>query len=88
MFIRSALLSLSALAAAREMQKDAEKATKLYDSGIRHANNMALKMVCFSLAKSHNCNAEPGSRKRLQDRRLRVCMLQSSTVRLPMWLSV
>jgi hypothetical protein len=45
MFIRSALLSLSALAAAKEMPKDEFKATELYDSGIRHANNVALKKV-------------------------------------------
>lgn len=45
MFVRSALLSLSALAAAREMVKDEVKAAKLYDSGIKHMNNMALKEV-------------------------------------------
>lgn len=45
MFIRSALLSLSALVAAKEMPKDEIKAAKLYDTGIRHANNMALKKV-------------------------------------------
>jgi hypothetical protein len=43
MFIRSALLSLSALAAAKEMPKDEFRAAELYDSGIRHANNMAIK---------------------------------------------
>jgi hypothetical protein len=43
MFIRSALLSLSALAAAKELPKDELMAAKLYDSGIRHANNMAIK---------------------------------------------
>jgi hypothetical protein len=43
MFIRGALLSLSALAAAKELPKDDIKAAKLYDSGIRHANNMAIK---------------------------------------------
>ncbi|KAF2263298.1 hypothetical protein CC78DRAFT_554079 [Lojkania enalia] len=36
-------LSLSAIAAAREMAKDEVKAAQLYDSGIRHANNIALK---------------------------------------------
>lgn len=46
MFIRSALLSLSALAAAKELPKDEFLAAELYDSGIRHANNMALKKVC------------------------------------------
>lgn len=45
MYIRSALLSLSALAAAKEMPKDEIKAAELYDSGIRHANNIALKKV-------------------------------------------
>ncbi|KAA8627598.1 hypothetical protein PtrSN002B_007754 [Pyrenophora tritici-repentis] len=43
MFLRTALLSLSALAAAKEMPKDDFKAAELYDSGIRHANNVALK---------------------------------------------
>lgn len=47
MFIRSALLSLSALAAAKEMPKDEIKAAELYDSGIRHANNVALKKVAL-----------------------------------------
>ena len=32
-------------AAAKEMPKDEIKAAKLYDTGIRHANNMALKKV-------------------------------------------
>lgn len=50
MFIRSALLSLSALAAAREMPKDEVKAAELYDTGIRHANNVALKKVCLTRA--------------------------------------
>jgi hypothetical protein len=45
MFVRSALLSLSALAAAREVSKDTVKAAKLYDSGIKHMNNIALKEV-------------------------------------------
>ncbi|CBX93901.1 hypothetical protein IAQ61_003776 [Plenodomus lingam] len=43
MYVRSALFSLAALAAAKEMPKDEIKAAELYDSGIRHANNMALK---------------------------------------------
>ncbi|KAL5117866.1 hypothetical protein ACEQ8H_004184 [Pleosporales sp. CAS-2024a] len=43
MFLRTALLSLSALAAAKELPKDEIKAAKLYDTGIRHANNMAIK---------------------------------------------
>jgi hypothetical protein len=45
MFLRTAFLSLSALVAAKEMPKDEVKAAKLYDSGIRHANNIALKKV-------------------------------------------
>lgn len=45
MYIRSTLLSLSALAAAKEMAKDQVKAAQLYDTGIRHQNNIALKMV-------------------------------------------
>jgi hypothetical protein len=50
MFLRSALLSLSALVAAKEMPKDEIKAAKLYDSGIRHMNNIALKEVRKLLA--------------------------------------
>jgi len=46
MFIRSAILSFAALAGAREVPKDEIKAAKLYDSGIKHMNNVALKMVC------------------------------------------
>lgn len=45
MYLRTALLSLSAFAVAKEMPKDEVKAAKLYDSGIRHANNVALKKV-------------------------------------------
>lgn len=45
MFLRTALLSLTALAAAKEMPKDELRAAQLYDSGIRHENNMALKKV-------------------------------------------
>jgi hypothetical protein len=52
MFIRSALLSLSAFAAAKEMPKDEIKAAKLYDSGIRHANNIALKQVRLPVIQS------------------------------------
>jgi hypothetical protein len=51
MFIRSALLSLSALAAAKELPKDEVKGAQLYDSGIRHANNMALKQVGLVLPR-------------------------------------
>jgi hypothetical protein len=47
MFLRTALLSLSALAAAKEMPKDELKAAQLYDTGIRHANNIALKKVAI-----------------------------------------
>jgi hypothetical protein len=45
MFRRAALLSLAALAAAKEMPKDEFKAAQLFDSGIRHENNKALKLV-------------------------------------------
>jgi len=45
MYLRSAILSLAALTAAKEIRKDEVKAAKLYDSGIRHANNIALKKV-------------------------------------------
>jgi hypothetical protein len=45
MFLRTALLTFSALAAAKEMPKDDFKAAELYDSGVRHANNVALKKV-------------------------------------------
>lgn len=47
MFIRSALLLLSVLAAAKEMPKDEIKAAQLYDTGIRHMNNVALKKARF-----------------------------------------
>lgn len=45
MFVRSALLSLTAIAAAKQMPKDEFRAAQLYDSGIKHMNNMALKEV-------------------------------------------
>ena len=45
MFVRTALLSLTALAAAKELPKDEVRGAQLYDSGIRHANNVALKKV-------------------------------------------
>jgi hypothetical protein len=45
MFRRAALLSLAALAASKEMPKDEFKAAELFDSGIRHENNKALKLV-------------------------------------------
>lgn len=45
MFIRSILISLAALVAAKEMPKDEVKAAQLFDSGIRHENNKALKLV-------------------------------------------
>jgi hypothetical protein len=45
MHFKTALLSLAAVAAAKEVSKDEIKANKLYDSGIRHANNVALKRV-------------------------------------------
>jgi hypothetical protein len=50
MFIRTALLSLSALVAAKELPKDEILAANLYDSGIRHANNVALKKVIIYMA--------------------------------------
>jgi hypothetical protein len=46
MFFKSALFSLAAVVAAKEMPKDEVLGAQLYDSGIRHANNMALKHVC------------------------------------------
>jgi hypothetical protein len=49
MFVRTALLSLTALAAARELPKDEVKGAQLYDSGIKHANNVALKRVIPSI---------------------------------------
>jgi hypothetical protein len=52
MFIRSAILSFAALAGAREVPKDEIKAAKLYDSGIKHMNNVALKMVCRIVKRS------------------------------------
>lgn len=57
MFRRAAVLSLAALAAAKEMPKDEFRAAELFDSGIRHENNKALKLVgaasliCSSEAK-------------------------------------
>jgi hypothetical protein len=48
MFLRTAVLSLAALAAAKEMPKDEFKAAELFDSGIRHENNKALKLVSFA----------------------------------------
>lgn len=49
MFRRAALLSLAALAAAKEMPKDEFRAAELFDSGIRHENNKALKLVSETL---------------------------------------
>ena len=49
MFVSSVILGLSALAGAREMAKDEVKAAKLYDSGIKHMNNIALKEVCAAI---------------------------------------
>ena len=45
MFFRSAVLSFAALAGARELPKDEVRGKQLYDSGIKHMNNIALKMV-------------------------------------------
>ena len=36
MYIQTALLSIAALAGAKQVAKDQVKAAKLYDSGIRH----------------------------------------------------
>ncbi|KAF2738949.1 hypothetical protein EJ04DRAFT_573394 [Polyplosphaeria fusca] len=43
MYLTTTILSLSALAGARQMAKDEVKAAKLYDSGIRHMNIIGLK---------------------------------------------
>ncbi|KAF2108044.1 hypothetical protein BDV96DRAFT_505215 [Lophiotrema nucula] len=43
MFISSVLFGLIALVSAKEVAKDEVKAAKLYDSGIKHMNNIALK---------------------------------------------
>jgi len=48
MYLRSTLLSLSALAVARELPKDEFKAAQLYDSGIRHQNNVGLKQETWA----------------------------------------
>ncbi|KAF1993512.1 hypothetical protein P154DRAFT_449993 [Amniculicola lignicola CBS 123094] len=48
MFVQSVLLSLSALAGAREIAKNQFKAASLYDSGVRHANNVALKQETWA----------------------------------------
>lgn len=45
MVVMCAFLSLAAVVGAKELPKDEIKAAKLYGSWIRHANNMALKMV-------------------------------------------
>jgi hypothetical protein len=54
MYLRTALLSLSALAAAKEMPKDELRAAQLYDSGIRHENNVALKKVANTIQLPRN----------------------------------
>ncbi|KAF2010234.1 hypothetical protein BU24DRAFT_437022 [Aaosphaeria arxii CBS 175.79] len=43
MYVQTAVLSLAALATAKQVAKDQVKAAKLYDSGIKHMNNIALK---------------------------------------------
>jgi hypothetical protein len=48
MHFQGVLFSLATVAVAKELSKDQVKAAKLYDSGIRHANNVALKLVCAS----------------------------------------
>ena len=45
MFVSTVLFSLTALVGAKEVAKDEVKAAKLYDSGIQHMNNIALKQV-------------------------------------------
>ncbi|ORY19042.1 hypothetical protein BCR34DRAFT_260833 [Clohesyomyces aquaticus] len=44
MFLPALFISLSILVAGKELPKDEIKGAQLYDSGIRHANNIALKM--------------------------------------------
>lgn len=65
MFRRAALLSLAALAAAKEMPKDEFKAAELFDSGIRHENNKALKLVSmnppFPVPGANGCAGNLGS---------------------------
>ncbi|KAF2179488.1 hypothetical protein K469DRAFT_595703 [Zopfia rhizophila CBS 207.26] len=48
MFVPAVLLTLSALAGGKELPKDEVKAAKLYDSGIKHMNNIALKEETFA----------------------------------------
>ena len=55
MFMRTALLSLSALAVAKELPKDEVKGAKLYDSGIKHENNVALKRVWLRIKPAIKC---------------------------------
>ena len=76
MFIRSAILSLAALAAAKEMPKDEFRAAELFDSGIRHENNKALKLVntalMFDMYCAKICHRKPGLRRKLLEFMLRL----------------
>lgn len=81
MFFGSALLSLAAIAAAKEMPKDEILGAKLYDSGIRHANNMALKKVSNDdMYDALHC-ANVWFRRAGRSRRLRVHTTRRSTAR-------
>jgi hypothetical protein len=84
MFLRTALLSLSALAAAKEMPKDEVKAAQLYDTGIRHANNIALKKVAIAqlmvpIFTSNGDDRNTGQSRRRQEHTFRHSMRRSRT---------
>jgi hypothetical protein len=82
MYLRTALLSLSALAAAKEMPKDELRAAQLYDSGIRHENNVALKKVTNTLLSCEftlNLNRSHGHVRKLQACTTLLSMLRSKT---------
>jgi hypothetical protein len=83
-FLRTAFLTFSALAAAKEMPKDDFKAAELYDSGIRHANNVALKKVSCTPwfpHRPHPLRANTDYRKLGPGRRLLALTIQLSTQR-------
>jgi len=79
--MRAALLSLPAFVAAKELPKDETKAAKLYDSGIKHMNNIALKMVRFAVLLNFLVPTNI-YRKRLQGKKPLVHMPPSSTPKL------
>jgi hypothetical protein len=79
MFLRSAILSLAALAAAKEMPKDEFRAAELFDSGIRHENNKALKLVIATILYGRY-DANLVSRKPGLHRKLLESMPQHSTL--------